>query len=68
MVGINAITLIDKETSRPEFVGGVIERYDQHVSAHVASPELWDAKDIGLETDIYAFGIVPTPLNDSLGQ
>ncbi len=53
VVGINAITLSDKETARPEFVGGIVERHDDHVSAHVASPELWDGFDIGLETDVY---------------
>ena len=31
---------------------------DVNVSAPIASPELWDGKNIGLESDIYAFGIV----------
>ena len=31
---------------------------DLNVSAPIASPELWDGKNIGLESDIYAFGIV----------
>jgi len=53
VVGINAFTLIDKETARPSFVGGTVERHDDRVSAHVASPELWDGLEIGLETDVY---------------
>ena len=68
VVGINSLSLIGKETSRPEFVGGAVERgpNDFAVSPPVASPELFDGKGIGLETDIYSFGIVPTPANSPL--
>lgn len=31
---------------------------DNSVTATIASPEMWDGAGIGLETDIYAFGIV----------
>jgi hypothetical protein len=33
-------------------------RCDNAVTAGIASPEMWEQAGIGLETDIYAFGIV----------
>ena len=57
VVGITAFSTVPSQ-ARPAFEGGVITRTDERVSAHVASPELWDGVDVGLETDIYAFGIV----------
>jgi len=58
VVGVNAISLISHETGRPAFADGTINRHDDQVSAPVASPELWEGVDIGLESDIYSFGIV----------
>lgn len=56
VVGINAISLGDS----PAFREGVVDRaaVDVRFTANIASPELWAGENIGVETDIYAFGIV----------
>ena len=54
VVGVSALSMTSEE-----FVGGTVRRKDDRVSAPVASPELWDdTSDVGLESDIYSFGIV----------
>ena len=37
---------------------GTIDRMDNFMTAAIASPEMWRGTGIGLESDIYAFGIV----------
>lgn len=54
VVGINALSL----GSPPAYSGGATVRSDLKVSARVASPEMWECSNIGLEADMYAFGIV----------
>ena len=57
VVGINAISIAPDP---PIYVGGSIERHreDDSVTAKITSPEMWNGDNIGLETDMYAFGIV----------
>eukprot|EP01045_Picozoa_sp_COSAG04_P016292 COSAG04_NODE_1347_length_7134_cov_4.146695_2_plen_684_part_00 len=58
VVGVNALTL--RVGDSPAFQQGVTDRAneDQAVTPHVASPELFDGVNIGIETDIYSFGII----------
>ena len=55
VVGVNALSLGDHQNRL-----GTLDREtgDDAVTAAIASPEMWDGLGIGLETDIYAFGIV----------
>ena len=55
VVGVNALKVGAGEQSV-----GTVDRDsgDDAVTATIASPEMWDGQGIGLETDVYAFGIV----------
>eukprot|EP01043_Picozoa_sp_COSAG02_P027792 COSAG02_NODE_1653_length_11488_cov_66.480815_11_plen_1303_part_00 len=56
VVGVNALS----RGPSPAYPGGAVERpsSDRNFSSEVASPELWAGSNIGLESDIFAFGIV----------
>jgi serine/threonine protein kinase len=56
VVGVNALSMGPPQP----YQGGAVVRppSDLALSKQVASPELWAGSNIGLETDIYAFGIV----------
>ena len=63
VVGVNALSM----GPATKYSGGAISRNVEkkqsdttlvESSSPTASPELWDGKNIGLESDIYAFGIV----------
>eukprot|EP01048_Picozoa_sp_COSAG05_P011726 COSAG05_NODE_1124_length_5792_cov_13.204286_2_plen_1379_part_00 len=56
--GINAFSLITQKHGRPRFAGGTIDRHDNNLTGKIDSPELFSGMNIGLESDIYSFGIV----------
>jgi hypothetical protein len=58
--GANAFSLISHSNGRPQFKGGTIDRKedDDSITAAVASPELFAGKKIGLESDVFSFGVV----------
>ena len=54
IVGVNALSM----GPAPTYDGGAIDRTDKNVTATIASPEMCDMANIGLEADMYSFGIV----------
>ena len=54
VVGVNAFSVGEA----PTYTGGATVRVDDKFTAITASPEMWRGSNIGLEADIYAFGIV----------
>ena len=56
VVGINSLSM----GPAPVYPGGAINMstFDDRYTPMVASPEMWSKSNIGLETDIYAFGCV----------
>lgn len=54
VVGVNALSM----GPAPYYSGGATDRCDAKVTATIASPEIWAGSNIGLEADMYAFGVV----------